>query len=166
MILGDLSKDVMESLALAVLSPGVPTDLPVVEEMKDVTDTDLGRSRTGVCLWKRGCTGNYGNQRKDHNDLFAWRDHESIQRQRVCGGKYRKSVYGCSAFHGQRRFRCGGRDEQLPVGNNPQFCTESQCDLKHHTGSSESSSYDGSIYCGERKHYSESDEGRYLCAEL
>lgn len=33
-ILGDLSKDVMESLVLAVLSPGVPTDLPVVEEMK------------------------------------------------------------------------------------------------------------------------------------
>ena len=33
-ILGDLSKDVMESLALVVLSPGVPTDLPVVEEMK------------------------------------------------------------------------------------------------------------------------------------
>lgn len=34
-VLGELSEDVMESLELAVLSPGVPTDLPIVNCMRD-----------------------------------------------------------------------------------------------------------------------------------
>lgn len=34
-ILGDLSGEVMDTLALIVMSPGVPTDLPVVEKMRE-----------------------------------------------------------------------------------------------------------------------------------
>ena len=34
-VLGELSKEVLESISLAVLSPGVPTDLPVVCRMKE-----------------------------------------------------------------------------------------------------------------------------------
>lgn len=34
-ILGDLSGEVMDTLALTVMSPGVPTDLPVVEKMRE-----------------------------------------------------------------------------------------------------------------------------------
>ena len=66
-ILGDLSKDVMESLALVVLSPGVPTDLPVVEEMKALQIPIWGEVELAYVYGKRGCTGNYGNQRKDHD---------------------------------------------------------------------------------------------------
>lgn len=35
-ILGELPKEVMETLALTVISPGVPTDLPVVEQMREL----------------------------------------------------------------------------------------------------------------------------------
>ena len=151
---------------LAVLSPGVPTDLPVVEEMKALQIPIWGEVELAYVYGKGDVLAITGTNGKTTTTALAWRDHESIQRQRVCGGKYRKSVYGCSALPMTEDSVDGGRDEQLPVGNDPQFCTESQRDLKHHTGSSESSSYDGSIYCGERKHHSESDRGRYLCAEL
>ena len=40
-ILGELKKDVIASLDLAVLSPGVPTDLPLVKELK----------AAGIPLW-------------------------------------------------------------------------------------------------------------------
>lgn len=35
-ILGDLQEDVMKTLDLVVMSPGVPTDLPVVDQMRDM----------------------------------------------------------------------------------------------------------------------------------
>ena len=35
-ILGDLQEDVMKTLDLVVMSPGVPTDLPVVNQMRDM----------------------------------------------------------------------------------------------------------------------------------
>ncbi len=35
-ILGDLQEDVMKTLDLVVMSPGVPTDLPVVKQMRDM----------------------------------------------------------------------------------------------------------------------------------
>ena len=34
-ILGDLQEDVMKTLDLVVMSPGVPTDLPIVNKMRD-----------------------------------------------------------------------------------------------------------------------------------
>ena len=34
-ILGDLSEEVMQTLSLVVMSPGVPTDLPIVNRMRD-----------------------------------------------------------------------------------------------------------------------------------
>ena len=40
-VLGELSEQDMNSLDLAVLSPGVPTDLPVVEAMR----------KAGICIW-------------------------------------------------------------------------------------------------------------------
>ena len=40
-VLGELSEQDLHSLDLAVLSPGVPTDLPLVEAMK----------KAGVCIW-------------------------------------------------------------------------------------------------------------------
>ena len=40
-ILGELSKEVMESLVLTVMSPGVPTDLEVVNQMRE----------TGIPIW-------------------------------------------------------------------------------------------------------------------
>ena len=35
-ILGDLQEDVMKTLDLVVMSPGVPTDLPIVNKMRDM----------------------------------------------------------------------------------------------------------------------------------
>ena len=40
-----------------------------------------------------------------------------------------------------------------------EFQTGSICDLKYYAGSSEPSSYDGKLYCGEREHYKKSDCG-------
>ena len=34
-VLGELSEEIMETLELVVMSPGVPTDLPIVQRMRD-----------------------------------------------------------------------------------------------------------------------------------
>ena len=46
-ILGELTAEDRSGLDLVVLSPGVPTDLPMVEDLKR-RDSDLGRDR--ACL--------------------------------------------------------------------------------------------------------------------
>ncbi len=164
-ILGDLSKDVMESLALAVLSPGVPTDLPVVEEMKALQIPIWGEVELAYVYGKGDVLAITGTNGKTTTTsllgeiMKAYKD--SVFVVGNIGNPYTDAVLSMTEDS-----VAVAEMSSLPVGNDPQFCTESQCDLKHHTGSSESPSYDGSIYCGERKHHSESDGGRYLCAEL
>ena len=65
--------------------------------MKSVTDTDLGRSGTGVRFMEKGdvlaITGTNG--KTDNAPVFAGRHYGSIPRQFCfCGGKYRKPLHG------------------------------------------------------------------------
>lgn len=47
-IAGELPEEVELSIQAAVLSPGVPTDIPLVNRMRDRGGTDPGRDRTGI----------------------------------------------------------------------------------------------------------------------
>ena len=70
---------------MAVLSPGVPTDLPIVQEMKKTGVSIIGEIELAYQFGKETCLPSL-DQRKDHNHLFAWRDHEKCQRRSLCGG--------------------------------------------------------------------------------
>ena len=40
---GDRKEELLDELDLVVMSPGVPTDLPIVNEMREKGHSDLGR---------------------------------------------------------------------------------------------------------------------------
>ena len=76
-ILGELSEEVMETLDLVVMSPGVPTDLPVVLKMRDMGIPIWGESSL-LYIWKRRCACNHRNQWKDDDDCTFGRDYEEL----------------------------------------------------------------------------------------
>lgn len=51
LILGDLPDPGDGRIDLAVLSPGVPTDLPFVVRMQEAGIANLGRDRACLCMW-------------------------------------------------------------------------------------------------------------------
>ncbi len=52
LLLGTLSKEQMEDFSIAVLSPGVPTDLPMVEEMRAKQIAIWGEIELAYCMGK------------------------------------------------------------------------------------------------------------------
>ena len=68
-LLGTLADEkkaqLLKTLDLVVMSPGVPTDLPIVNEMRD------------------------------DDNFPAWSDHEELYREYICSWKYWKSLYQC-----------------------------------------------------------------------
>ena len=67
---GDRKEELLDKLSLVVMSPGVPTDLPIVNEMRE----------KGLPIW---------NERKDNDHFSAWRNYEKLCAEQLCGRKYR-----------------------------------------------------------------------------
>ena len=111
-VVGAFPEEILDELDLTVMSPGVPTDLPVVEERK--RNSGLGRDRACLYVRKRRCPRYYRNERKDNDDIASRRDYEKLERERLCSWKYRKSVY--KHCEGYERGFCHRRgDEQFPA---------------------------------------------------
>ena len=95
-VLGALSEELLESLDLVVMSPGVPLDIPAVEQIKAAGIPIWGeielayQMSEGMVLAITGTNG-----KNNYNSSFR-RNHESLCRVCICGGKYWKSVYRCS----------------------------------------------------------------------
>ena len=78
-LLGELTDEQLRAFDVAVLSPGVPTDLPVVERMR----------AQNVCIW--------GEIELAYSFAKGRRNHEKLFQGCARGWKYRNSVYfrGC-----------------------------------------------------------------------
>ena len=108
-ILGELTAEDRSGLDLVVLSPGVPTDLPMVEDLK----------KDGIPIWgDRACRpfcegtdrGDHRDQRQDDDHGALRRDHGKLLPGCESGRQYRNSIYlrGCG-HHG--RDSDGGGDQ-------------------------------------------------------
>ena len=91
--LGELPEKEKKETEVVVLSPGVPAELPLVEELRE----------NGAEIWgevelacKRKACGHYGNQRQDYHNGFGGRDSSELLSGSVCSGEYRKCLYGRS----------------------------------------------------------------------
>lgn len=95
-LLGELTDEQLRAFDVAVLSPGVPTDLPVVERMR-AQNVCIWGEITCIFLRKRQTDCNHRNKRKDHYDSIDRRNHEKLFQGCARGWKYRNSVYfrGC-----------------------------------------------------------------------
>lgn len=77
-VLGTFPEEIIEELSFVVMSPGVPTDLPIVEKMREKEHPDLGRDRTCICVWKRRRSCNYRNKRENDDDSPFGTDHAGL----------------------------------------------------------------------------------------
>ncbi len=102
-LLGGLTEEEMEQTDILVLSPGIPSDLPMVEEMR----------KKGVIVWG---AGNYRNERQDDDDSPFRRNFKKLFQRRMRSGQYWDTLYKCGFGHGTRNSDCGG-NQQFPVRN-------------------------------------------------
>lgn len=96
-LLGTLADEkkaqLLKTLDLVVMSPGVPTDLPIVNEMRDRGIPIWGEIELAYEAGKGEVLAITGNQRKDDDNFSAWSDHEELYREYICSWKYWKSLY-------------------------------------------------------------------------
>ena len=71
-LLGELEDAVMEQLDLCVISPGVPTDLPVVNRIREKNIPIWSEIELAYQTGKGDVLGNYGNEWKNNNDSASW----------------------------------------------------------------------------------------------
>ena len=77
---GELPEEVTKSLDLAVLSPGVPTDLPLVKSFYEQGLPVWGEVELAFQYRERASSCNYRNKRKNHNNSPSWEDHGRMPR--------------------------------------------------------------------------------------
>ena len=127
-ILGELTAEDRSGLDLVVLSPGVPTDLPMVEDLKKDGIPIWGEIELACHFAKGRIVAITGTNGKTTTTAL-----------------YRNSIYlrGCG-HHG--RDSDGGGDQQLSAGDHSHISPGSFRYFKYHAGSSEPSSHDGVLY--------------------
>ena len=79
-ILGELSESEMKDFDLAVLSPGVPTDIPMVLQMKD-NGIEIWGEIEFLLLWQRKNYSNNRNKWKDNNNCINRADNGKLFQQ-------------------------------------------------------------------------------------
>ena len=108
-----------------MLSPGVPTDLPMVEDLNKDRDSDLGRDRACLSLLRRdGSLAITGTNGKTTTTALCGRDHGKLLPGCESGRQYRNSIYLRGCGH-HRRDSDGGGDQQLSAGDHSYISTRS-----------------------------------------
>ncbi len=145
LIIGNLPEEVMDTLDLAVLSPGVPTDLPFVIKLQDKKIPVWGEIELAYACGSGRLVAITGTNGKTTTTALTG----AILRE------YYDSVFVVGniglpyteyALEMKDSSVDGCRGLKLPARNDPYISAGGQCDLKYHTGSSEPPSYDGVLH--------------------
>ena len=116
LILGDVSEDMLKSFDIAVLSPGVPLDIPLVEKMKTLGMTIWGEIELAYVLGKGHVVAITGTNGKTTTTTLVGQIMARHFASRGSRWKYRYSLYERGRGD-DRRYGCCGRDQQFPVGD-------------------------------------------------
>ena len=114
-VLGAFPEEEMESLDLVVMSPGVPTDLPVVLAMKEKGIPVWGEIELAYVCGKGDVLGITGTNGKTTTTSLLGEIMKNARDSVFCCGKYRYTIYECRSRY-QRRFCDRGRALKLPAG--------------------------------------------------
>ena len=155
-VLGELPQEILDTLSLTVMSPGVPTDLAVVGQMREKDIPIWGEIELAYVFGKGDVLAITGTNGKTTTTALLG----EIMKN------YRESTFVVGNIGNKGRISdcCG--DEQFPAGNHTYIPPAGECDSEYFTGPSEPSSYDGSLYWGKAEYCKEPDGRRYMCFEL
>ncbi len=155
-MLGELPGGGNETLDLVVLSPGVPVDLPLVEELRAEGSRPSGERWSWPTSMERArCAGHHRNQRKDYYHNPAGGDHEALS-----GGVF---VVGNIGTPTPRRPGDDGtviavaEISSFQLETIEEFHPQGQRHPEYYAGSSESPSHHGRLYWGEGEDRQEPD---------
>ena len=146
----------MDELDLVVISPGVPTDLPVVQKMREKKIEIMGEIELAYLCGKGEVLAITGTNGKTTTTALLGEIMKKRFRQCICSGKYWKSLYDCSGRY-QGRFCHCGRDEQFSAGDNSHIPPQSIGHFEFDAGSFRQASYHGGIYSGKNEYCCEPD---------
>ena len=152
-VIGDFPEEVLEKLDMTVLSPGVPTDLPVIEKMREQGITVIGEVELAYQFGKGDVLAITGTNGKTTTTTLLGEIMKNYQEDVFVVGNI-GTPYTTAV---EKMTDNTITDEQFPAGEHCGFQTESKCNPEFHTGSSESPSYDGSICQCKEKYCKESD---------
>ena len=165
-LLGSLPLEVMDQLELVVLSPGVPTDLPLVNQLREREipiwgEVELAyRFASGEVLAITGTNGKTTTTALLGEIMKAYRDSVFVV------GNIGTPYTGASLEMKEDSVTVAEMSSFQSAGDDRSVPSKGKCDLKYYTRSFKPTSYDGGIYSGERGNHKKSDRGRCLCTQL
>lgn len=113
-VLGELKQELIDSLDLVVMSPGVPLDIEPVERLKVAGLPIWGEVELAYCMGDGTVLAITGTNGKTTTTALLWRNHKGLCRFGICCWKYWKRLYGSSFFH-ERRKLYSSRNQQFSV---------------------------------------------------
>lgn len=164
-ILGELSEEARKTLDLVVMSPGVPTDLPIVKTLRTQGLPIWGEVELAYQMGKGKVLAITGTNGKTTTTAMLGK----------IMSDYLDSVYVVGNIGTPyTSVALDTKEETVTVAEISSFQLEtipglpacSQRNFEYHRGSSESSSYDGRIYPCERTDHRQPDQRSGLCTEL
>ena len=155
---GDRKEELLDKLSFVVMSPGVPTDLPIVNEMREKGLPIWGEIELAYVFGKGDVLAITGTNGKTTTTSLLGEIMKNYAQSSFVVGNI-GNPYTSIALQTRE-------DSVISARNNSDIPSESQRDPEYYSGSSEPPSYDGSIHRGKGKYCEESDRERYLCSEL
>ena len=137
-VLGELPEEMLDSLDIVVLSPGVPTDLPVVLKMKEKEIPVIGEVELAYQVSRGKVLAITGTNGKTTTTSLLGEIMKAYQPEVKVVGNIGTPY-------------TSGNHQRVPSGG--------KCDHKHYRGSSEPPSHDGRVYPRERVYHRKSDDG-------
>lgn len=163
-LLGELAPEDMARIDLVVLSPGVPTDLPMVNELRNRQIPIWGEIELAYHFAKGRIIAITGtNGKTTTTSLVGEIMANYFDDVKVVGNI--GIPYTSVAANTTEDTVTVAEISSFQLETTHEFAPEVTAILNH-TGSSEPSSYDGMLYRDKREHYKESDRRGYLCVEL
>ena len=164
-LLGELPDEVIESLDLAVMSPGVPQDIPPVERLKKKGVRIWGEVELAYQMGKGKVLAVTGTNGKTTTTALLGEIMKAYSDSVFVVGNI-GNAYTAAALDTKEDSYVVAEISSFQLETIETFAPKGIGYFEYYRGSSEPASYHGRIYPGEGTDHCKSDKGRFLYPEL
>lgn len=133
--IGELPDAAVQEMELAVVSPGIPLDTPVILKLQAAGVPVVGEAELAYRFEKGRVAAITGTNGKTTTTTLVGEILKKMLSGSLCGWKYWYSLYfNCGENY--RADRHSDRDQQFPVRNDGNISSVCFCNFKYYAGSS------------------------------